>query len=218
MSAEPEFWQGFDSTPDPGPPFARRYPARMPDGTWLHLPLRDIGVAGLIATQASFKVVHALAGWMAAAASPLRAEVVVGLPTLGHVVAPLLAERLGHSNWVAAGYSRKLWYDEALSVPIRSITSITERRLWLDPRMMSRLAGRRVLLVDDVISTGSSALAGVALLTAAGVRPVGLCVAMAQTRRWITDWPDDIPVVPVFETPALRPGPAGWTAVASARG
>ena len=34
--------------------------------------------------------------------------------------------------------------------------------LALDPRVLHRLAGRRVLLVDDVISTGSSALAGLA--------------------------------------------------------
>ena len=47
---------------------------------------------------------------------------------------------------------------------------------------------RRVLLVDDVISTGSSAMAGLALLAAAGVRPVGLCVAMIQTRRWAADF------------------------------
>ena len=204
-------WQGFDPTPDPGPPFAERYPARMPDGSWLHLPIRPIGVAGLIATQASFPVIHALTRWMADAAAPLRPEVILGLPTLGHVFAPLLAERLGHSNWVAAGYSQKLWYEERLSVPMRSITTTTERRLWLDPRMLPRLAGRRVLLVDDVISTGSSAFAGLALLEAAGMRPVGLCVAMIQTRRWQADWPTAIPVVTVCETPLLARGVGGWT-------
>lgn len=203
-------WQQFDPEPDPGPPFGARYPARMPDGRVLHLPIRPIGVAGLIATQASFPVIHALAGWMAEAARPLGAEMVLGLPTLGHVVAPLLAERLGHANWVAAGYSRKLWYEERLSVPMRSITTTAERRLWLDPRMLPRLAGRRVLLVDDVVSSGSSARAGLALLAAAGMRPVGLCVAMIQTRAWAADWPADIPVVSVCETPRLRQGEGGW--------
>lgn len=203
-------WQHFDPEPDPGPPFGARYPARMPDGSLLHLPIRPIGVAGLIATQASFPVVHALARWMAAAAAPLAPGMILGLPTLGHVFAPLLAERLGHSNWVAAGYSRKLWYEERLSVPMRSITTTAERRLWLDPRMLPRLAGRRVLLVDDVVSSGSSARAGLALLAAAGIRPVGLCVAMIQTRSWAADWPADIPVVSVCETPRLRQGAGGW--------
>ena len=203
-------WQDFDANPEPGPPYSVRYPARMPDGRVLHLPIRPIGVAGLIATQASFPVVHALAGWMATAAAPLRAEIVLGLPTLGHVFAPLLAEWLGHPNWVAAGYSRKLWYEERLSVPMRSITSTAERRLWLDPRILPRLVGRRVLLVDDVISTGSSAQAGLALLAAAGMRPVGLCVAMIQTRAWAAAWPSGIPVVAVCETPALVLRDGGW--------
>lgn len=203
-------WQQFDATPDPGPPFGERYPAPMPDGSFLHMPIRPIGVAGLIATQASFPVIHRLVGWMAEACRHLAPEIVLGLPTLGHVFAPLLAERLGHPNWVAAGYSRKLWYDEALSVPMRSITSTAERRVWLDPRMLPRLEGRRVLLVDDVISTGSSALAGLGLLAAAGMRPLGLCVAMIQTRRWEPDWPADIPVVSVCETPRLEKREGGW--------
>lgn len=205
-----EFWQEFDAAPGPGPPYAARFPAHMPDGRWLHLPIRDIGVAGLIATQASFPVVRALAGWMADAARPLQADVVLGLPTLGHVFAPLVAEGLGHANWVAAGYSRKRWYDEALSVTIHSITTTGERRLWLDPLMLERLRGRRALLVDDVVSSGASAQAGLALLAKAGVVPVGLCVAMVQTRRWADAWPAGIPVVSVFETPALRRTDQGW--------
>lgn len=182
----------------------------MPDGSWLHLPIRDIGVAGLIATQASFPVIRALAGWMAEAARPLGAEVVLGLPTLGHVFAPLVAEALGHRNWVAAGYSRKRWYEESLSVIIHSITSTGQRHLWLDPLMLDRVRGRRVLLVDDVVSSGASAQAGLGLLAKAGVVPVGLCVAMVQTRRWAPAWPAEIPVVSVFETPGLQRTPQGW--------
>ncbi len=178
----------------------------MPDGRWLHLPIRDIGVAGLIATQASFPVIRALSGWMAEAARPLGAEAVLGLPTLG----PLVAEALGHPNWVAAGYSRKRWYEEALSVTIHSITTTGERRLWLDPLMLDRLRGKRVLLVDDVVSSGASAQAGLGLLAKAGVVPVGLCVAMVQTRRWAPSWPAEIPVVSVFETPALTRDAQGW--------
>lgn len=205
-----EPWQQFDETPDPGPPYDARYPARMPDGRYLHLPIRPIGVAGLIVTQASFPVLHKLVDWMAEAARPVRVEMVLGLPTLGHALASVLAQRLGHPHWVAAGYSRKLWYDEALSVPIRSVTSTAERQLWLDPRMLGRLAGKRVLLVDDVISSGHSAQAGLALLRTAGVEPIGLCVAMAQTQDWRAAWPANIPVLRVFDTPGLAPSVFGW--------
>jgi adenine/guanine phosphoribosyltransferase-like PRPP-binding protein len=207
-----EFWQGFAPPQAEAGPWRHDFPAGMPDGSRLRLPLRDFSdfaVAGLIANQASFSVVRQLAAWMAEAARPLGAEVVVGLPTLGHVFGPLVAEALGHPNWVAPGYSRKRWYEEALSVPMASITTPTERRMWLDPRMLPRLTGRRVLLVDDVISTGSSARAGLALMAAAGVTPVALCVAMAQGDRWGASWPVTVPVVAAFATPIFQPAPDG---------
>jgi len=207
--AEP--WQGF-ARDAPPPPWADRLPAAMPDGSVLDLPIRDygeIGVGGLIANQAAIAVAKRLSAWMAEAARGLGAEVVAGLPTLGQVFAPLVAEALGHANWAAPGYSRKRWYDEALSVPIASSTAPDARALWLDPRLLPRLQGRRVLLVDDVLSTGASAKAGLALLAKAGVSPVGLCVAMVQGDRWQAEWPA-LPVAAAFTTPLLRRVEGGW--------
>jgi adenine/guanine phosphoribosyltransferase-like PRPP-binding protein len=216
-----EFWQGFDAPAHPGPgagsrdecPFTDRYPAPMPDGSRLVLPLRDYGeiaVAGFIANQAAIRVAQRIGGWMAEAARGIGAEVVVGMPTLGQVFAPLVAEALGHTNWVAPGWSRKRWYDDMLSVPASSSTAPDSRRLWIDPRIVHRLRARRVLLVDDVISTGSSALAGVALLERAGVRPAALLVAMAQGDRWRAAWPADITVRAAFATPIFTRMPGGW--------
>jgi adenine/guanine phosphoribosyltransferase-like PRPP-binding protein len=211
-----EFWQAFE-TADAAFVTASEVLAPMPDGTALRLPLRDygtVGVAGFIANQASFAVVRRLAAWMTETAAPHAPEVVVGLPTLGQVFAPLIAEALGHANWVAPGYSRKLWYEERLSVTLASSTTPRPRRLWLDPRVVHRLAGRRVLLVDDVIATGRSAQAGIALLAAAGVRPVALCIAMAQGDRWRADWPNDIAIAAAFATPLYRrDAAAGWAPV-----
>lgn len=207
--AEP--WQGFAQDAPP-PPWTDRLPAAMPDGSVLPLPIRDYGetgVGGLIANQAAIAVVARLGAWMANAARPLGAEIIVGLPTLGQVFAPLVAAALGHANWAAPGYSRKRWYDEALSVPIASSTAPDSRALWLDPRLLPRLAGRRALLVDDVLSTGASAKAGLALLAKAGVAPVGLCVAMVQGDRWQAGWPA-LPVAAAFTTPLLRRAEGGW--------
>lgn len=210
-----EFWQGFEHGAATAPGEAAAL-ATMPDGSALRLPLRDYGsiaVTGLIANQASFTVTRRLAFWMADAAAPFMPEIVVGLPTLGQVFAPLVAEALGHPQWVAAGYSEKLWYEARLSVPLASSTAPTSRRLWLDPRVVHRLAGRRVLLVDDVISTGTSARAGVALLAAAGVAPVACCVAMAQGNRWRAEWPITPPLVAAFATPLFGRTAQGWAAL-----
>lgn len=211
-----EYWQSFEPPELVGrPPSDGRFVARMPDGTGLALPLRDLGevaVAGLIANQASFAVVDRIASWMAGVAAASRPEVIVGLPTLGHVFAPLIARALGHANWVALGTTRKLWYDEGLSVPLASITSPSAgRRLWLDPRLLPRLGRRRAVLVDDVISTGSSSRAGLAVLDRAGTPPVALCVAMVQGDRWQPAWPPEIPVRAAFATPLFDRTAGGWS-------
>ena len=216
-ASEDPFWQRLDREPPPGPPFVDRFAARMPDGRYLVQPLRalpadrDAAIASLIATQLSFVVEHALSDWLAQVARRFDPQVVLGLPTLGLIFARPVAERLGHENWVAAGYSRKFWYDDALSEPISSVTSPgAQKLLWLDPKMLGRLRGRRVLLVDDVISTGSSIAAALRLLAKASVTPIAICAAMLQTARWRELLPRDIPIAGVFATPLFRREEAGW--------
>jgi adenine/guanine phosphoribosyltransferase-like PRPP-binding protein len=211
-----EFWQAFEAPAADPPVWTDRYAAAMPDGSRLWLPLRDFGdhaLAGLIVTQAAFPVVDRISHWMAERVAPAAADVVLGLPTLGHVVAQGVARALAHPNWVAAGFSRKFWYEDALSVPVASVTTPgAGRRLWLDPRMLGRLRGRRVLLVDDVISSGASMAAGLALLRAAGLTPVAVAVAMIQGDAWRAGWDAALPLHAAFATPVFRRAGTGWVA------
>ncbi len=215
-----EYWQSFASPvaePEASVTWRESFAATMPDGRRLLLPLRDMGetaVAGLVANQASFSVLDALSAWMVEIARSHAAEIVVGLPTLGHVFGAAVARGLGHANWVAPGTSRKLWYEDGLSVPLASITSPQAgRRMWLDPRVVHRLAGRRVLLVDDVVSTGASVLAAMELLRQAGTRPVAVCAAMLQGDRWRTTIAGGVVVQGVFATPMFRGVIGGWTPI-----
>ncbi len=212
---QPVLWQSFESGDGEAERVCRDcYDASMRDGSRLRLPLRDYGdfaIAGFIANQASFMVLDTLVRWIAEDVAGLDVEVVVGLPTIGHVVGAGVARALGHQNWVAVGSTRKLWYDEGLSVPTQSVTAPEQgRRMWLDPRLMDRLSGRRVLLVDDVVSSGSSARAGISLLQRAGVGPVALAVAMIQGEAWRQAWAARIPVYAAFSTPRFRRTQSGW--------
>jgi len=201
------------------PPHRYGYPIRLPGGKVLVLPLRRLpdsqhAVASLIANQASHEVVAALADIMAKQARALGAEVVVGLPTLGLAFAALVAERLGHSRYVPLGYSRKFWYDDALSGPVSSITSPEAgKRLRLDPNLLPLIEGQRVVLVDDAISTGATAVAACRLLARAGAEVAGIVIAMKQTNRWVNAMEGVLPLANVraaYGCPRFTLGDDGW--------
>ncbi|WP_395448979.1 phosphoribosyltransferase [Aminobacter sp. UC22_36] len=192
-----QFWQTvypagtFDAAPVDG--FSDLYPASLPDGRQIALPVRILpgdgsrAVASIIVNQASFAVEDALSDAMALHAEAYRPEVVIGVPTLGLPLANGVARRLGHERMVALGTSRKFWYSDELSEPMSSITSPEHaKRLYVDPRMLPLLEGRRVLVVDDVISSGTSMLAVLKLLEKAGIRPVAAVFAMLQGDVWRT--------------------------------
>ncbi len=206
--------------------FTDFYPATFADGRQLVLPIRQLphshhAVASLIINQASFAVQEALAADLARRLAPLAPDIVVGLPTLGLTLASAVARRLGHGRYVPLGTSRKFWYLDELSVPLSSITTPGQRKhLHIDPRMLPLLEGARVALVDDVISSGASMLAGLQLMAAVEVAPVALGVAMVQTDRWRdrlatfgAHWPERVHGVlhtPMFDrSPGERWAPQG---------
>jgi adenine/guanine phosphoribosyltransferase-like PRPP-binding protein len=166
------------------------FPAEFEDGRQLRLPIRELAdgehaLASLIINQSGFAVEEALCASLAEKVRSFEPEVVVGLPTLGLTLARGTAKKLGHSRYVPLGTSRKFWYREELSVPMSSITSPEQvKRLYLDPRMLPLIENRRVLLVDDVISSGRSIVAALKLLEARGIRPVAIGAAMLQTDAW----------------------------------
>lgn len=187
-----EFWQETypAGTFGANGPFVDRFPATLPDGRQIILPIRALpdghhGLASLIVNQASFSVQDALAEALAARLAPFRPEIVVGLPTLGLTLASAVARALGHTRFVPLGTSRKFWYDETFSVPLSSITSPGQaKRLYVDPRMLDLLNDARVAVVDDVISSGVSMVAAIELMKIGAINPVCLGCAMLQTDRW----------------------------------
>lgn len=189
------FWQEIvpEGTYDRDPPggFSEGYPAQMPDGRQLLLPIRVLpgdgsrAVASLIVNQASFAVEDALAAAMTDLLLPYAPDVIVGVPTLGLPLANNVARRLGHARSVALGTSRKFWYRDDLAEPLSSITSPSAgKSIFLDPRMLPLLEKRRVAVIDDVLSTGSSISAVLRLLAKAGIEPVAIAAAMLQSERW----------------------------------
>lgn len=201
------------------PPWRYVYPARLPDGRVLMLPIRQLAsepthaVASLLINQAALDVADTLARLLARSLAGCGAEVVVGLPTLGLTLAALVARELGHARYVPMGYSRKFWYDEALSAPVSSITTPTPgKRIYLDPHLLPLVAGRRVVLVDDAVSTGTTLRAAWDLLEGMGSEVVACGVAMRQGRRWVAQLGEQraARLHGVFDSPLLQAVPEGW--------
>ncbi|MCJ9754395.1 phosphoribosyltransferase [Neorhizobium sp. BETTINA12A] len=221
-----DFWQDVHPAGsfDRAGPFSGFYPATLDDGSQIRLPIRPLAdgehaLASLIINQASFDVQDALAADLAPKIAAFRPEVIVGLPTLGLTLAAAVARALGHLRYVPLGTSRKFWYDESLSVPLSSITTPEQqKRLYADPRMLPLIKGRRVALIDDVVSSGTSIVSGLTLMASLGIEPVVIGAAMLQSERWhdkldafSAEWRPR--VTSVFRTPLLKKaGEGSWTA------
>lgn len=221
--ATTEFWQQIESADvwrtRLKPPWRFGVPVQLSGGGVLELPIRplpgstDRAVASLIANQASLRVVKRLSEDMSALAARFDADIVVGLPTLGFVFAPLVAAGLGHQRWVPLGYSKKFWYSDELSTLVQSITSPDGgKRIYLDPNMLSLLTGKSVLLVDDAVSSGRTIAPVWDLLNRLGIKVVGAAVAMRQGAAGaeVLGPARAGRVAGVFESPLLALRHDGW--------
>ena len=125
----------------------------------------------------------------------------------------LVAERLDLPHVVARKRSRDYMPMVALSVPVQSITALKPEILVLDSGSAARLQGRRVALLDTVISTGSTMGAVEALAEMAGAQVTRRVVAFtegdarAEDERLVS-----LAALPVF--PAERPAGPGADAAA----
>jgi len=95
-------------------------------------------------------------------------DIIVTAEAKGISLAYAVSRLLGFKEFVVARKSVKSYMRDPLSVPVRSITTFDEQRLYLDAADINKLKGRRVCLLDDVVSTGESLAALAALVELAG--------------------------------------------------
>ena len=95
-----------------------------------------------------------------------------------------VSRALGLDQYVIAQKSPKIHLADALVEELQSVTSSGKQRLMLDRRSVPLLAKRRVVVVDDVVATGSSLAATFALARAAGADVVGAGVILTEGHDW----------------------------------
>ena len=91
-----------------------------------------------------------------------------------------MARQAGDSKYILARKGPKLYMRDIFSVTVNSITTAKEQKLYLDGADAALMQGKKILIVDDVISTGESLNALEALVEKAGGVICGRMAILAE--------------------------------------
>jgi len=91
-----------------------------------------------------------------------------------------MARQHGDPTYFVARKTPKLYMTGVFQVDVRSITTAQDQMLYLDTAEAELMKGKRILLVDDVISTGESIYAVEKLVKKAGGNIVGRMSILAE--------------------------------------
>lgn len=97
-----------------------------------------------------------------------------GIP-LGYEMA-----RQENGEYVVARKGLKVYMPEYINVEVRSITTLSLQRLYIGTDDIEKIKGKRVLIIDDVISTGESLTALKKLVEKAGGNTVAMAAVLAE--------------------------------------
>ena len=106
-------------------------------------------------------------------------DVVVTAESKGIPLAYEMA-RIGCRNYVVARKGVKAYMEDPIHVEVKSITTDHVQKLYLSKADCENLSGKRILIVDDVISTGESLAAVEELLNMIGGKVVGKACVLAE--------------------------------------
>ena len=88
--------------------------------------------------------------------------------------------RQGCGEYIIARKGVKVYMPDPISVNVKSITTLSQQTLYLGSDDAEKMRGKKVLIVDDVISTGESLRALDALVQKAGGEIVGQVAVLAE--------------------------------------
>lgn len=91
-----------------------------------------------------------------------------------------MARQLGENEYVVARKGPKVYMEDIVTVTVNSITTKNEQTLCVGKREADLMRGKRVLIIDDVISTGESLKAIEELVIATGGHIVGRMAVLAE--------------------------------------
>ena len=110
----------------------------------------------------------------------IDADIILTAEAKGIELAHEIARNLEEKFFIVARKSEKSYMHNPVSVEVNSITTANTQKLFLDFKDAEKIKGKRVALVDDVISTGQSIAALEALVEKAGGKVVQKLAILAE--------------------------------------
>jgi adenine/guanine phosphoribosyltransferase-like PRPP-binding protein len=117
---------------------------------------------------------------------PFEPDIIVSVATMGIPLAIEASRALGLDDYVILHKTPKIHLGGDWAEPVVSITTDKPQRLRMDPSRVVAVRGRRVAVVDDVISTGASLLAALRLVRRMEAEPVVIGTLMTEGSVWRT--------------------------------
>lgn len=91
-----------------------------------------------------------------------------------------MARQSGRNEYFLVRKAPKLYMNGVFETKVQSITTKAEQKLYMDGADAKKMNGKRILLLDDVISTGESMSALESLVTQAGGIVAGRMAILAE--------------------------------------
>ena len=98
----------------------------------------------------------------------------------GIPIAHEMARLAGNQKYFLARKHPKLYMEGVFEVTVRSITTAGEQKLYMDTADAEMMKGKKILIVDDVISTGESLRALETLVAQTGAEVAGRMAILAE--------------------------------------
>jgi len=181
------------------------------------IPITDeLAIALLITVDHGVKFVERAGTELAERLASYDLEVVVSVATMGIPLAIEVTRALGLDDYLILQKTPKLHLRDAITEPVKSITTGAPQRLLFDSARVGAVRGRRVGLVDDVISTGASMRAALNLLQRVGAEPVAIGTLVTEAATWRRELGDKASLVhalgaiPVFRRDASGSFTEDW--------
>jgi adenine phosphoribosyltransferase len=170
----------------------------------------DLAIALLITVDHGVRFAEQAGTELAELLAPYDVDVVASVATMGIPLAIEVTRALGLDDYLILQKTPKIHLQDAISEPVTSITTGSPQRLLFDRARVSAAAGRRVAVVDDVISTGASVRAALTILRRVGAEPVVIGAMLTEAATWRVALGEDAALVhSLGAIPVFRREPSG---------